>query len=335
METLRTPDERFADLQDYPFQANYVEIEDGDGATLRMHYVDEGPSAGETILCLHGQPTWSYLYRKMIPPLVAAGYRVLAPDLVGFGKSDKPTSRSDYTYTNHVGWLNAFIRTLDLDNITLVCQDWGGLLGLRALTDNLNRFARVVAANTGLPDAKGIADEMAKPMREMFASIPTLPPAEMGKKLRENEHGAGFMYWIKYCDGYPDLVISDVVGLSSGGDLSAEIARAYDAPFPSEQYKQGARQFPSLVPIFPDDPAIADNRAAWKILEQFDKPFLTCFSDSDPVTAGGQVRFQQSVPGAQNQQHVTIKGVGHFLQEEAGDQFAEAIVQFCKSNPAS
>ncbi|MEZ5557638.1 MAG: haloalkane dehalogenase [Pseudomonadales bacterium] len=333
MEIIRTPDERFADLEDYPYPPSYVTVDAGDGGQLRMHYVDAGPPQGEVILCLHGQPTWSYLYRKMIPILTQAGYRVLAPDLVGFGRSDKPVAPESYTYANHVYWLGGLVRALDLRAITLVCQDWGGLIGLRVLAEMPDRFARVVAANTGLPDARGIPDEMAPAMRALFASIPALPVAQMGQKLRENEHGAGFMYWIKYCAEDPELRISDVVNLSAGGALSEAQIRAYDAPFPGEPYKQGARRFPSLVPIFPDDPAIAANRAAWKVLEGFERPFLTAFSDMDPVTAGAHVRFQESVPGARGQRHVTIEGAGHFLQEDAGERLARVIVQFCRDNP--
>ena len=333
MKTVRTPDDRFADLAEYPFAPNYMDIPAGDGDSLRMHYLDEGPATGEVLLCLHGQPTWSYLYRKMIPLLNGAEYRVIAPDLIGFGRSDKPCSRADYSYANHVSWLQAFLDGLGHKRLTLVCQDWGGLLGLRLLTQNLTRFSRVVAANTGLPDAKGMDMSMAAPMRELFASIPALDVAEMGAKLRENEHGAGFMYWIKYCAENPDFVISDVMSMSFGGEpLPAELRAGYDAPFPDEAFKQGARQFPSLVPIFPDDPAIADNRRAWEALERFDKPFLTAFSDSDPVTAGGEIRFQQSVPGAEGQAHKTIKDTGHFLQEESPQAFADAIIEFCQAN---
>lgn len=332
MQSLRTPDERFASLKDYPFAANYADVDDGEGGSLRMHYLDEG--AGELILCLHGQPTWSYLYRKMVPLLVDAGYRVVAPDLIGFGKSDKPAARSDYSYAAHVGWMRSFVEALDLNDITLVCQDWGGLIGLRALVELPDRFARVVTANTGLPDAAGVPDAMAAPMREMLASLPALPPEEMSAKLVENEHGAGFLYWIKYCDAYPDLRISDVVALSiAQGALTDAQRDAYDAPFPDESYKQGARQFPSLVPIFPDDPAIADNRRAWELLGAFDKPFLTAFSDKDPVTRGAHKRFQEEVPGAVGQPHSTIEGAGHFLQEEAPDALCEAIVSFARANP--
>lgn len=332
MQVLRTPEERFEHLEDYPFGANYVAIDDGDGGSLRMHYLDEGQ--GELLLCLHGQPTWSYLYRKMIPLLVAAGYRVIAPDLVGFGKSDKPTERSDYSYAAHVGWMNRFLDALDLTDVTLVCQDWGGLIGLRCVASQPERFARVVTANTGLPDAANVPDEMAGPMREMLARTPALPPAEMSAKLAQNEHGAGFMYWISYCDAWEDFRISDVIALSTAiGDLSDRQRQAYDAPFPEEAYKQGARQFPSLVPIFPDDPAVADNRAAWAALSEFDKPFLTAFSDRDPVTRGAHRRFQETVPGARGQPHVTVEGAGHFLQQEAPEVLSAAIVSFARANP--
>ena len=331
MKTLRTPESRFEHLEDYPFGPHYVSIDDGDGGELRMHYVDEGQ--GELLLCLHGQPTWSYLYRKMIPILVDAGYRVVAPDTVGFGKSDKPVDRADYTYRNHVSWMTRFVEALDLRDITLVCQDWGGLIGLRVLADQPDRFARVVAANTGLPDAKGIPEEMAAPMHQLYDSLPALPPAEMSRKLAENENGAGFMYWIKYCDKYPELVVSDVVAITAGGRLSDAQRAAYDAPFPAEEYMQGARQFPSLVPIFPDDPAVEDNRRAWEVLATFDKPFLTSFSDGDPVTAGAHVRFQKTVPGAQNVQHVTVEGAVHFLQEDAGEALAGNIIRFCADHP--
>lgn len=333
METLRTPDNRFENLEGYSFAPHYVTIDDGDGGELRMHYVDEGPRDGDIILCLHGQPTWSYLYRKMIPVLAGAGYRVIAPDIVGFGKSDKPAARADYTYQNHIGWMTRFVEAVTLQKITLVCQDWGGLIGLRLVAGHPDRFARVVAANTGLPDAKGVAAEMAAPMHKLYDSLPALPPAEMSKKLVENEQGAGFMYWIKYCDQYPALVISDVVTVVARSQLSDALRRAYDAPFPGEEYMQGARQFPSLVPIFPDDPEIANNRRAWEALARFDKPFLTSFSDGDPVTAGAYTRFQQTVPGAAGQAHVTIKGAGHFLQEDAGEEFANIIIRFCAANP--
>lgn len=333
MQVVRTPDTDFDGLSDFPWQPRFVDIVDGDGTVLRMAYIDAGPKDGECLLCLHGQPTWSYLWRHMIPHLVSAGYRVIAPDLIGFGRSDKPAHRSDYTYRRHVAWMAHFVETLDLRQITLVCQDWGGLIGLRVVADLPDRFARIVVSNTGLPDARNIPDAMAKPMHDLFDRIPALPPGEMGRKLRENEFGAGFMYWIRYCSDYPDFVISDVVNLSSGGRLTATQKAAYDAPFPDETFKQGARQFPSLVPIFPDSPDIEDNRRTWKFFEAWQKPLLTAFGDNDPVTEGGWKRFQETVPGARNQPHVTLTGAGHFTQEDAPEPFAKAIITFCKANP--
>ena len=331
MQTIRTPDERFQNLDNYPFAPNYIDVDDNDDGTLRIHYLDEGPKDGEIILCMHGQPTRSYLYRKMIPILVAAGHRVIAPDLVGFGKSDKPTLRSDYTYANHVHWINALIRGLDIHTITLVCLDWGGLIGLRVVTENMHRFARVVTANTGLPDAKDTPDEMSETLHKLMADTPALPPVEMSEKMNSATDRPGFLYWIRHCDAYPEFRPADVAKLSMQ-NCSVEEYRAYDAPFPSEEYIQGARQFPTLVPIIPDNPAVPPNRAAWQILKTFNKPFLTAFSDSDPVTRGGDIRFQTDVPGAKGQNHVTIKSAGHFLQDDAGDELAQVVIDFMHAN---
>jgi haloalkane dehalogenase len=338
MECLRTPDERFASLPGYPYSPNYVEVADPDGGSLRMHYLDEGPSTGEVILCLHGQPTWSYLYRKMIPLLVARGFRVVAPDFIGFGRSDKPASRDDYTYANHVGWLQALLKNLDLKDITLVCQDWGGLIGLRAATRTPERFARIVAANTGLPDAQGVAgDDVARISNAMRAHYESLPvhnnPMEMGTAMISDDSGMGFLHWVKFCAETPVLRVSDVIQFSCGGALSEAEAAAYDAPFPDDSYLSGARQFPSLVPIMPDNPAIPANRRAWEVFSGWNKPFLTAFTDSDPVTAGAHVRFQKSVPGARNQAHVTIKGAGHFVQEQAPGELSAAVIEFVHANP--
>ena len=335
---LRTPDDRFVELEDFPYAPRYVEVADPDGGALRMHYVDAGPPQAAPILCLHGQPTWSYLYRKMIPPLADAGHRVVAPDFIGFGRSDKPAERSDYTYARHVGWLKSFLDALDLNDITLFCQDWGGLIGLRAAAEQPDRFARIVAANTGLPDAEGVADADAKrvgdAMRSYYASLPVHQSAvEMGMAMRGDRSGMGFLHWVKFCAETPTLRVSDVVRVSGGGQLGDAQAAAYDAPFPSDRYMAGARQFPSLVPITPDNPAIAANRAAWQVLEQWQKPFLTAFSDGDPVTAGRHVRFQESIPGARRQKHVTIVGAGHFLQEEKPNELASAVLQFIADNP--
>jgi len=336
MEFVRTPDERFEDLLDYPFAPHYVDVDDGQGGTLRMHYLDEsaaGAVNAQTILCMHGQPTWSYLYRKMIPVLVDAGYRVIAPDLIGFGKSDKPTSREDYTYANHVYWVKGLLETLDLTDLTLVCQDWGGLIGLRVVAENQSRFARVVAANTGLPDALDIPDEMAPQLHELMASTPVLALPEMGAKLAgPMEDRPPFMYWVKHCDSYDPFDPAMVVRTSLRSCSDAEYA-AYAAPFASEAHMQGARQFPTLVPIIPDNPAVPANRAAWAALAKFNKPFLTAFSDGDPVTRGGEKRFIETVPGAQGQAHTIIEGGGHFLQDDVPEALSAAVIEFIRANP--
>lgn len=338
MESLRTPDAAFSDLPEYPFEPNYVEVPSGDGDSLRMHYVDEGE--GETVLCLHGQPSWSYLYRKMIPLLVQAGYRVVAPDLVGFGRSDKPVNRSDYTYASHVGWLTAFIEAADLTDITLVCQDWGGLLGLRAVAALPDRFARVVAANTALPDASEVPDDQAAAVSERarayYEQIPSHQDVmSMGLAMAGDDSGFGFMHWVKFCDLAKELKVSDVLNFSTGDILSAEEVAAYDAPYPNESYKAGPRQFPMLVPIVPDNPAVADNRAAWEVLKKWQKPFLTAFGDSDPITAGNDVRFQNSIPGAKGQAHTTLTGGGHFLQEQVAAHLCAAVDEFIRANPGA
>jgi len=295
MTILRTPDERFANLPDYPFHPHYVEL---DG--LRMHYVDEGPrDAPETVLMLHGEPTWSFLYRKMIPPVVAAGYRVIAPDLIGFGKSDKLTDPAAYTYQQHIDWLTGFLQQLDLRNLTLVCQDWGGLLGLRLAAEQPDRFVRITASNTGLPTG----DQ---------------PPSE------------AFTAWQTFARQTPTLPIGLIVNGGCVNKLSPEVIAAYDAPFPDETYKAAARMFPTLVPTRPDDPASAANRAAWQQLMQWQKPFLTAFGDSDPITAGGDRVLQKLIPGTQGQPHVTLAGAGHFVQEDQGPAWAECLIRFIR-----
>ena len=332
MDIVRTPEERFENLPDYPFAPNYRDVDDGQGVKLRMHNLDEGQ--GEVILCLHGQPTWSYLYRKMIPLLTGAGFRVIVPDLIGFGKSDKPTARADYTYANHVFWIKGLIEALGLNGMTLLGQDWGGLIGLRLVAENSARFARVVAANTGLPDARDIPDEMAPRLHQLLAETPALPLPEMAAKLAgPMEDRPPFMYWVKYCDSAEDFDPAMVVRASLNSCSDQEYA-AYAAPFPSEAYRQGARQFPSLVPIIPDNPAIPANRTAWAFFAGFDKPFLTAFSDSDPVTRGGEKRFIETVPGARGQKHTIIKGGGHFLQDDVGEELAAVVIEFLKANPA-
>ena len=302
MEFLRTPDERFANLPDYPFSPNYLSVDDTEGGELRVHYVDEGPADADPVLLLHGEPSWSFLYRKMVPVLTNAGHRVVAPDLVGFGRSDKPTQREDYTYQRHVDWLRSVVEQLDLQNITLVCQDWGGLLGLRLVAEHPERFARVVAANTFLPTGEG-------------------------------EPKQAFLDWRQFSQDVPEFPTGDIINSATTTELSAEIIAGYDAPYPDESYKSGARQFPTLVPIYEDDPASPKNRAAWEVLKAWDKPFLTAFSDSDPITAGGDVLFQKAIPGCEGQAHTTIVDGGHFLQEDQGVRLAEVTNAFIAANP--
>ena len=334
MKVLRTPEERFANLPGYDFAPNFQTVPDGEGGELRIHYVDEGPTDGETILCMHGQPSWSYLYRKMIPIFTAAGYRVVAPDLIGFGRSDKPSERGDYTYQRHVDWMCAWLAVLDLKNITFVGQDWGGLIGLRMLTAHPDRYARAVVANTGLPDGQGVPEDAGPAMRQIYDSLPVIEAHELGEKFAAKDGPPGFFYWRKYTSENPNFKVRDVMASLAleAGEADA-ILDAYAAPFPDDSYQAGARQFPSLVPIFPDDPSIPANKAAWEVLRRFDRPFLTAFSDSDPVTAGGETRFQKEVPGANGQKHVTIKGAGHFLQEEKPEDLANAVIAFMKDNP--
>lgn len=298
MDILRTPDECFDNLAGWPYQAHYVEV--GDPA-LRVAYVDEGPVDGPVTLLLHGEPSWSYLYRHMIPVLTAAGHRVVAPDLVGFGRSDKPAALSDYSYAAHEEWLRAALfDRLDLRDTTLVCQDWGGLLGLRLVAFHPERFARVVAANTGFPDG---------------------------------EHRLPEEWWRfhDFVQRTEDLPISFLVQGATTTDLPVQVLAAYDAPFPSAAYKAGARSFPGLIPQRPDDPGTPRQREAWSRLARFDKPFRCAFSDADPITRGGDGPLRKLIPGAAGQPHTTLAGGGHFLQEDVGPELAGLVVEFCRS----
>ncbi len=294
MPILRTPDERFANLADFPFEPRYVEVEG-----LRMHYVDEGPPDAPVVLMLHGEPSWSYLYRKVIRRVVAAGLRAVAPDLIGFGRSDKPSERADYTYESHVRWTAGFLTALDLQHVTLLCQDWGGLIGLRLVAEHTARFARVVAANTFLPTG----DQR--------------PPD-------------AFFMWQQFSQAVPELPVGGILQKGCARPLDPAIVAAYEAPFPDESFKAGARQFPMLVPSSPDDPAAPANRKAWETLERFERPFLTAFGDSDPITRGADRVLQAKIPGAKGQPHATLERAGHFLQEDAGDELGELVVSFVK-----
>ncbi|HEV7207435.1 MAG TPA: haloalkane dehalogenase [Mycobacteriales bacterium] len=301
MQILRTPDERFADLPGFNYEPRYVEVAAGDGQRLRLGYVEAGPADGPVTVLLHGEPSWSYLYRHMIPVLAAAGHRVIAPDLIGFGRSDKPAALTDYSYAAHEEWLReALFDRLDLRGITLVCQDWGGLLGLRLVAFQPERFARVVAANTGFPDG---------------------------------EHRLPEVWW-RFHDFVvrtEDLPVGFLVQGATVTELPPEVVAAYDAPFPDPRFKAGARSFPGLIPQSLDDPGTPRQQQAWARLVGFGKPFLTAFSDSDPITHGGEKILTSLIPGALGQPHTTLVGGGHFLQEDVGPEFARVVVEFCQA----
>lgn len=295
MKTLRTPDARFANLPDWPFEPHYIEVGGAPGVEgLRMHYVDEGPRHGRVVLMMHGEPSWAYLYRHMIPLVTAAGHRVIAPDLIGFGRSDKPASPSDYTYAKHVRWVTKFIETLDLSDITLACQDWGSLIGLRLAAELEPRFGRVVISNGMLPTGHE-----------------NVPPVFKG--------------WQLFSQKSPWFPISGVISFGTKRKLSKAEKAAYDAPFPSSSYKAGARAFPALVPTSPDDPAAADQAAAWEVLEKWQKPFVCAHSDGDPITRGGDRYLKKRIPGTAGQAHVRLRG-GHFIQEDDPQGFSDAIL---------
>ena len=298
-EIVRTPDERFENLPDFDYAPHYEEIEG-----LRIHYVDEGPRDAMPVLLLHGEPSWSFLYRKMIPGITNAGYRAVVPDLVGFGRSDKYVRMDDYSYQMQVDVMAELVRRLDLQNVTLFCQDWGGLIGLRVVAEQPERFAAVVAANTALPSA----DASATP-------------------------GGPFMVWRAFSRWTPVFPTARIIDAGTVRDLPDDVRAAYNAPFPTRRHQAGARIMPSLVPIDEDDPAIPANRRAWQVLETWQKPFLTAFSDSDPITGGLEAIFQSRIPGAKGQPHQTIEGAGHFLQEEKGEELAELVVALLRRLP--
>jgi haloalkane dehalogenase len=290
---LRTPDAAFAAISDFPFAPHYCEIADGKtGTPLRVHYIDEGPRDAPVVLMMHGEPTWCYLYRHMIGPVVAAGYRVVAPDLVGFGKSDKPAAKSDYSYAAHVGWMRQWVEALDLTRITLACQDWGSLVGLRLVAEMPERFAAVALSNGGLPEGG---------------------PAPRA-----------FAIWRAFSKWSPLFPIGRIINKGTKRGLSPGEIAAYDAPFPDARYKAGARIFPSFVP-FEGNVAVPDQKRAWEVFDRWDKPFICAFSDGDPITRGGESRWIGRVPGTAGQPHRTLKG-GHFIQEDDPEGFVAAIL---------
>ena len=307
-EVLRTPDERFVGLPDYDFAPHYIDIADARLGPLRMHYVDEGPRDAPVVLMLHGNPTWSFLYRHMIRPATAAGWRAIAPDMIGFGRSDKPMARSAYSLDRFVVWMRAFIEGLGLRRITLVCQDWGGPIGLRVLAEMPERFAAVFASNTLLQNCE-----------EPPLGVPDWP----GELIAD---------WIATCRTSSDLPVGELVARATLERPAAAIVAAYEAPFPDARFKAGMLEITCCIPVAEDDPGLEENRAAWRILEHFEKPFLTAFSDSDPSTIAWETVFQRRVPGANGQAHRRIAGAGHFVQEEQGEALAKALLEFLAAN---
>lgn len=296
-EVLRTPESRFAGIPDFPYEPRWTEV-----GGLRIAHVDAGPADADPVLLMHGEPTWSFLYRKMIPPLAAAGHRVIAPDLVGFGRSDKPASAGDYSYGNHVQWMCAWLEANDLRHLTLFCQDWGSLIGLRMAAAMPERFDRIVLGNGGLP-----------------TGATQLPRA--------------FRIWRAFSRYSPWFPIGRIVNSGCATQLGAAEIEAYEAPFPGRRYKTAARLFPSFVPASPDDPERAANEQAWQVFEQWQKPFLTLFGSRDPITRGGERVWQTRVPGAKGQPHRIIRGAGHFLQEDKGAEIAQAMSEFIRATP--
>lgn len=296
MDVVRTPESRFDNLPDYPFASHYLDVEASGTPAIRMHYVDEGPRDGPPVVLLHGEPTWSYLYRTMIPPLVEAGRRVLAPDLIGFGKSDKPTRMEDYTYLRHVEWVTDWFEQLGLTDVTAFVQDWGALIGLRIAAEQEQRFSRVMVGNGFLPTAR---------------------------------HGTslGFRGWRLFAKYTPVLKAGFIVRAATVTKVPRAVRAAYDAPFPSATYQAGARAFPQLVPTDPEDPAVPANRAAWDALGKWEKPFLCVFGANDPILGKADRRLIEHVPGAEGQPHDRIRA-GHFLQEDAGPELARRLLSW-------
>ena len=353
MEILRTPDACFEGLKDYPFTPNYTTIKTHDGNPLRVHHLDEGPADGPIVLCMHGQPVWSYLYRHVIPYLTQAGLRVIAPDLVGYGKSDKPAAREDYSYERQVDWMGQWLKANDFSGITFFGQDWGGLVGLRLVVNHPERFDRVVISNTGLPYNPEAPDGLVSDIEDFRANQPTPSLMAMSRalsKMGSGDHPARkFAYWQKWCWETEDLPIGLAMSLSiqppslpvqvlkvflnalgATSPFATPLAKAYDAPFPEPRYKMGPRAMPSHVPTLPTSASLEEQRKAWEFFKTFEKPFLCAFADNDPVTRAGEAEFMAKVPGTKDLPHTTIKGGGHFVQENAPDQVAQIIIDLIK-----
>ena len=310
-DSVRTPESRFANLPDYPFSPNYTNL-----SGYRVHYIDEGPRDAPVVLLLHGQPSWSYLYRHMIPPLVSAGYRVVAPDLVGFGKSDKPLQQSDHSYQMHIDLMTEFVRQLKLDDITFFGQDWGGLIGLRVVAEEPNKYSAIMLSNTGLPAAEGIGGWVGYPLFRLAVWREGKPT------LEDLQEDFGFARWVAYAKTTQDFDFAGLFQSSTARTLSEAELAGYAAPFPDESYMAAPHIFPYLVPSHLRQNAETMN----DVFANWDKPLLTAFSDSDPVTDGGEKIWQETVPGAADQPHTIIKDAAHFIQEDQPEQLVQLMI---------
>ena len=352
MKILRTPDTSFQNLKDYPFKPHYTEIIIDANQPLRVHHIDEGPDDAPILLCLHGQPVWSYLYRKMIPILNDNGIRVIAPDLPGYGKSDKPSRREDYSYQNQVDWMTSWLEVNDFSNLTFFGQDWGGLIGLRMVANQPHKFNGIVISNTGLPYNPNTPEEIINEVNKIRDEEPTPTLIEMAKHLNKTDKkgASAFAYWQKYCWETQDIPIGIMMstmierrkgkvitaldmlmfnlGLKNISPFRSELNKAYEAPFPNKQYKMCPRAMPSQVPTLSSDPSMDAQAKAWDFYRKFEKPFLCAFSSDDPVTRGADKKFKNEVPGAKNQKHCIINKGGHFIQENKPDEISKVISDF-------
>ena len=304
MTVLRTPEERFTDLPDFKFTPHYVTVTDPALGDLRMHYLDEGDPAGRPVLLLHGEPAWSFMFRRTIGPLADRGLRVVVPDLIGFGRSDKPASPADYSYESHVRWLTAFVQALRLHDAVLLGHDWGGLLGLRLVTGVDGLAVAYVAANHGYPTGDA-------------------PPNDA---LRE---------WQEFAASTADFDVAGIVSRACTTPLPHEVLRAYDAPYPADEYKAGARVFPALIPVTPDDPSAAAVRASREALAGWTRPFLTVYGEKDPIGGVADAMFQQLVPGASGQPHVRLVEAVHNMPEDAGETLGQIVADFVRDSVRS
>ena len=354
MKVLRTPDKYFKNIKDYPFKPIYTNINSDDGTELRIHHIDEGPRDGPILLAMHGQPVWSYLYSRMIPILNQSGIRVIAPDLIGYGKSDKPASRQDYSYQNQVNWMNSWLVKNDLSNLTFFGQDWGGLIGLRMISDNPDRFNKVSIGNTGLPYMPNTPKEIIEEVKKFRSSKIKLTPLSMSKEVRKMDSGKThpalkFMYWQKFTWDTTNLPVGFVCStmMEKRSKLSmlmhhtfisldierfypftSDLIKAYEAPFPDPSYKMGPRAMPSHVPSIPDQ-SLEEQRKAREFFSTWDKPFLSVFAGDDPVTNGIEQDVLAMCPNAKSAPHI---GGGHFYQWTRPKELSTLLINFIKEN---